>query len=138
MRTTLMERITGRVDPIHLLEIDEQSRRDELLLKKLDELKPKYKEKDDWGDTFEFDLSEERNKELIPLPTTVVEINSLSVFHLDDDVTLTINGETDIECTTTITLRDRKIDTVALTNSSSSGYVRIYFQGKRKNVKSFR
>lgn len=130
-----MERITGRMDPMSLLRMDEMARRDELLLKKLEDLTPKHKAKDDWDNTYEFNLSTVRNKEIIPIPVTVVDISALSVFHLDDDVTLTINGSTELKCTTTMTMRDRVIKSVELTNSVSSGYVRIYAQGKRKNAR---
>ena len=87
--------------------------------------------KDDWMDVYKFDISTARSKEIVPIPFTIVDLTSLACSHLDDDFTLHINGK-DLEFTTTMTLRDYDIKTVEITNSASSGWVKLYAQGKRK------
>lgn len=88
--------------------------------------------KDNWIGTYKFNLSTARDKEIVPIPFTIIDLSALACSHLDDDFSLFVNGE-EIEFTTTMTMRDYDFESVEITNSASSGWVKLYAQGKRKN-----
>lgn len=98
----------------------------------IERVERKEGKKDDWYSTLRYDLSSSRNNEIIVLPYATVDITAVTCYYLDNDFSLKINRGEDIDFYSTMTLRDLEIETLSISNDASSGYAKIYVQGKRK------
>lgn len=98
----------------------------------IERVERKEERKDNWYSTLQYDLSSSRNNEIIALPYATVDITAVTCYYLDNDFSLKINRGESIDFYSTMTLRDLEIETLSISNDASSGYAKIYVQGKRK------
>ena len=122
-------------DPFQAVSLNQQLLRLDKQVAKLTEISDSLKA-DDWYDIVTLDLSTARNDKEIQLPIGITRISTITVFSLDNPMSLTLllksgPGKT-IDYTTTMKISNLDVRRVYVTNTASSGEAKIYLQGNYK------
>lgn len=122
-------------DPFQAVSLNQQLLKLDKQIEKLTEISDSLKA-DDWYEIITLDLTIARNDKGIQLPAGIVKLSTITVFKLDNPISLTLLLKSGpgkkIDYTTTMKISNLDVRRVYVTNTASSGEAKIYLQGNYK------